>query len=124
MSGKSIAADLPYDLVANTLPRASGYRFVPTHKGSVNGDAFFAGLAENNPGMSAATARLVHETKCEVVAEMIAKYQYRVVTPHETYELAIPGSTDSVDGVPTEPAYVTVRLADDMRTAAADLTPT
>ena len=124
MAEKSIVAELPYDLVANTLPHSSGYRFVPTHKGSVGGDAFFAGLAERNPGITAATARLIHETKYEVAAEMIARFQYRVVMPHETLELAVPGSTDSINGAPTEPAYVAVRLADDVRTAAADLKPT
>ena len=60
----------------------------------------------------------------EVESEnVIAEYQYRVVMPHETYELVLPGSTDSVDGAPTKPVCVAVRLADDMRRAAAGLAP-
>ena len=123
MAEKTIVVNLPYGLAPNTLPGMSGYRFVPSHVGSADGEQVFARVAANNPGISAAIARLVHETKCGVVADVIAEYQYRVVMPHETYELVLPGSTDSVDGAPTKPVCVAVRLADDMRRAAAGLAP-
>ena len=77
MAEKTIVVNLPYGLAPNTLPGMSGYRFVPSHVGSADGEQVFARVAANNPGISAAIARLVHETKCGVVADVIANVRSR-----------------------------------------------
>ena len=115
--------NLYYSLVSNTLPETEGYHAVVAHVGSVDAETFFSRVAVRRPGMDAATAELVLSTVCMTAAEILSERQYRVSLGNVSFELAIPGSTDSMDGKMVGPAYVAVRASSSMRNAAAGVTP-
>ena len=114
---------LGYSLVANTLPETDGYHAVVSHVGSVDKDTFCSRVAARCPGLEASTVELVLSSVCSTAAEFLAERQYRVALGDVTFELAVPGSTDSVDGDVEGPAYVAVRPSKSLRNAAAGVTP-
>ena len=118
------AIKLKYSLVPNTLPRSAGYHRSLTHIDSRDGDSFFEDVASNLPGQTSVGAELVWNLMVEAIAENLAKYQYRVSVNGNTFELAIPGSTESVNGTPSEGVYVSVSPSTALRGAVADITPT
>ena len=115
--------NLFYSLVPNTLPETNGYHAAVSHVGTVDAETFYLRVAKERAGLQASTVELVVASVCTTVAEILQERQYRVALGDVSFELAIPGSTDSVDGVMTGPAYVAVRLSAAMRNAAADITP-
>ena len=112
-----------YSLVANTLPETEGYHAVVSHVGSVDAETFFSRVAARRPGLDASTAELVLSTVCMTAAEILSERQYRVSLADVSFELAIPGSTDSMDGKMAGPAYVAVRVSSSLRNAAAGVAP-
>ena len=114
---------LGYSLAANTLPETDGYHAVVSHVGSVDKDTFCSRVAARRPGLEVSTVELVLSSVCSAAAEFLAERQYRVALGDVTFELAVPGSTDSVDGEIEGPAYVAVRLSKPLRNAASGVTP-
>ena len=115
--------NLYYSLVPNTLPETDGCHAAVSHVGTVDAETFFARVAKRRAGLDASTAELVLSSVCTTVAETLQERQYRVALGDVSFELAIPGSTDSVDGAMAGPAYVAVRPSAAIRNAAADVTP-
>ena len=118
------AVKLKYSLVPNTLPGSTGYHRSLTHIDSRDGVSFFEDVASNLPGQTAVGAELVWNSMVEAIAENLAKYQYRVSIDGNTFEQAIPGSTESVNGAPSEGVYVSVTPSAALRSAVADIAPT
>ena len=115
--------NLYYSLVPNTLPETDGYHAAVSHVGTVDAETFFARVAARRPGLEPSTAELVLASVCSAAAEILAERQYRISLGDVTFELAIPGSTDSIDGAMAGPAYVAVRPSAAIRNAAAGITP-
>ena len=115
--------NLYYSLVPNTLPETDGCHAAVSHVGTVDAETFFARVAKRRAGLDASTAELVLSSVCTTVAEILQERQYRVALGDVSFELAIPGSTDSVDGAMAGPAYVALRPSAAIRNAAADVTP-
>ena len=114
---------LPYSLVRNTLPESDGYHRVLSHVRSIDGETLFAEAASKIPGQTAAGAELVWESIVDTVEENLTKHQYRTSVNGVTFALAIPGSTDSVNGTPDGEAYVSISLPDVLRNIDASVTP-
>ena len=114
---------LGYSLVVNTLPEVDGYHAVVSHVGSVDTDTFCSRVAARRPGLEASTVELVLSSVFTTGAEFLVERQYRSALNDVTFELAVPGSTDSVDGDIEGPAYVAVRLSKSLRNAASGITP-
>ena len=114
---------LPYSLAPNTLLDTDGYHRVLSHVGSRDGAAVFAEVAAKMHGQTPAGVELVWNGIVETVAENLAKYQYRSSVNGVTFSLAISGSTESLDGTPSEGAYVSISLPDSMRNVMAVVTP-
>ena len=115
--------NLTYSLVRNTLPGTSGFHRSVTHVGGRDGQTVFGGVAAKLPGQTEAGAELVWNSMAETIMEYLVQHQYRVVVNGFTFELAIPGSTVSVNGAPSESAYVAIRSPDSFRNAAAEIRP-
>ena len=115
---------MTYSLVPNTLPGTSGYHRALSHIDSKDGSTLFANVASKLPGQTAAGVELVWNSIIESIEENLAKHQYRTVVGGNAFELAIPGSTESVNGAPTEGVYVSVTPSSSLRGAAAGITPT
>ena len=115
--------NLFYSLVPNTLPETDGYHAAVSHVGTVDAATFYSRVAKRRAGLDASTAELVLSSVCGTVAEMLQERQCRVALGDVSFELAIPGSTDSVDGAMAGPAYVAVRPSAAIRNAAAGVTP-
>ena len=118
-----LSINLRYSLVPNTLPETEGYHRALTHMGTKDAAAIFAGVAAKLPGQTAAGVALVWGSLIETATENLVNYQYKVVVDGLTFELAIPGSTESVNGTPTEGVYVSITPSDAIRNAAAGITP-
>ena len=114
---------LPYTLVPNTLPDSAGYHYAVSHIGSRSGDAIFKSVADKLPGQTAAGVELVWESLIAAVRESLMEHLYRVSMNGVAFELAIPGSTTSINGMPTEGAYVSITPSATLRSATAGMTP-
>ena len=123
MATEKDALNLRYSLVRNTLPETDGYHAVISHVGTVDEYELYGRTAARRPGLEASTVGLVVSSICRTAAEMLSERQYRIALGEVTFELAIPGSTDSVDGTLSGPAYVAVRASSPLRNAADGLTP-
>ena len=114
---------LKYALEPNTLPDATGYHASVSHVETVDEDRFLGRVAARRPGLDAPTVKMVLDGICLTTAEYLSERQYRVALGDISFELAIPGSTDSIDGTMDGPAYVAVRVSSSLRNAAADVKP-
>ena len=123
MANLNHVPDLPYTLVPNTLAGTTGYHFAVSHLASRDGDAIHESVAAKLHGQTAAGARLVWESLIDTVEEALTEHLCRVSVGGVTFELAIPGSTTSVNGMPSEGAYVSVTPSAAIRNAASAITP-
>ena len=114
---------LYYSLSANTLPETAGYHAAVSHVGTVDAETFFARVAARRSGLDASTAELVLASVCSAAEEILTERQYRIALGDVAFELAIPGSTDSIDGTMPGSAYVAVRPSSAIRNAAVGITP-
>ena len=116
--------NLYYSLQRNTLQSGSGgYHAVITHVGSVGEDEFYARAATRYSGLDAGTVRTSMEAVFSAAARILAERQYRNALDGITIELAIPGSTDAVNGTPEEGVYVAFRPSAAVRDAASGIKP-
>ena len=115
---------LPYSLVPNTLPEVGGYHRVLTHVGSADDDELFKDVADKVPGQTVAGVRATYESLIATVMYYLTRFQYRVSVNGVLFTLAIPGSTESVNGTPEEGIYVAITLPDAIKYVAAAITPT
>ena len=115
--------NLFYSLVRNTLPGTTGYHRALTHVDSVDGTAIFNGVASRLPGQTAAVIELFWNALIEVIIEYMVTYQYRLSVCGNTFALAIPGSAESVNGKPSEEAYVSITPSAAMRNAVSGIRP-
>ena len=115
--------NLYYSLVPITLSGMDGFRRVPTHVGGRDHGTIFKDAAAKIPGQTAVGVELAWNSLMSSVMDYLAKYQYKVMLDGMTFELAIPGSTESVNAIPTEGVYVAITPSDAIRNAAADVTP-
>ena len=119
----SYVVNLFYSLVRNTLPGTTGYHRALTHVDSADGAAIFNGVASKLPGQTAAGIELFWNALIEVIIEYLVTYQYRLTVCGNTFALAIPGSTESVNGTPSDGAYVTITPSAAMRNAVSGIKP-
>ncbi len=121
MANLDYVPSLRYSLVLNTLPETTGYHYAVSHVDSRDANAIYEYVAANLHGQTVAGARLVWEALVETVKEALAEHLCRVSVSGVTFDLAIPGSTTSVNGMPTEGAYVSITPSAAIRNAAADI---
>ena len=114
---------LRYSLVPNTLREKDGYHAVLAHVDTTDAETFYARAAARRAGLDAATMRLTMDAVLTAAATILSERQYRIALGDVTFELAIPGSTDSINGTPTEGAYVGVYPSVSLRGAAAGVAP-
>ena len=112
---------LKYRLLPNALPDVDGYHGVISHLGTIDYSTLCELAASGDGNLDAATVQLVMDTLFLKIAEILSERQYRVVLPHATFELAIGGSTDSIDGIPSGKVYVAIRPSAALKNAAAGI---
>ena len=114
---------IPYSLAPNSLPGADGYHRVLSHVGSKDCSVVFEGVAEKLPGQTPAGAELVWSSMVGTIAENMVKYQYKCSVNGVSFALAIPGSTTSINGSPSEDVYVSITSSLALRNSAVGITP-
>ncbi len=120
---KTTVTNLTYTLSPNTLPGKGGYHAVLSHVDTTGEDAFYRRVAARRAGLDSATARLSMEAVLAAAADILVERQYRIALADLAFELAIPGSTDGIDGTPSEGAYVVIRPGTALRNAATGIRP-
>ena len=123
MAGAISPSKLRYSLVPNTLREGDGYHAVLAHVGTTDAETFYARAAARRAGLDAAAVRLTMDAVLTAAAAILSERQYRIALGDVTFELAIPGSTDSINGTPAEGAYVAVYPSASLRAAAAGVVP-
>ena len=107
-----------YSLAPNSLPETDGFHRVLSHVGSKDGSVVFEGVAEKLPGQTPAGAELVWSSMISTIAENMVKYQYKCSVNGVSFALAIPGSTTSINGSPSEDVYVSITPSLALRNSA------
>ena len=106
-------------IVQNTLPGTDGYHLAVSHLGSRDENFVYEHAAAKLPGQTSTGAKLVWESLIETVTEAVTEHLYRASVNGVSFGLAIPGSTTSINGEPTEGAYVSISPSPAIRNAAA-----
>ena len=125
MARKKDTRNICYSLFPNTLPGTSGCHAAVTHAATRDEEAFFSSLVRQGACRDKETARLVWLAAAEKAAELLSEHQYRIVLEDMTLELALSGSSTSLDGaLPADSElYVAIRPSARIRNAAAGLSP-